>query len=102
MRSAVANETEIDRRVKKAMRKMAPDVIHIRYELRSNSSDQDSIFFRVVLSDEASSEANLPEVARRVREELRKSIDFSQFGLFTYFSFRSLSEQNELKEPAWS
>lgn len=102
MPPAVANEAEIDRRVRAAARRLAPDVLRIRYALTLNSTGEESIFFRVVLSDEASSEKNLPLVTRRARTELRKELDFAQFGLYTYFNFRSRSEQAKLKEPSWS
>jgi len=102
MRFAVANETDIDRRVKNVARKLAPDVVRIRYELTPNSIGQDSIFFRVMLSDDASREDRLQEVTERVEAELLKAIPFDEFGLYKYFNYRSLSEQAMLKEPAWS
>jgi hypothetical protein len=102
MPSAVVNEAEIDRRVKEVARKLAPDVVRIRYALTLNSTGEESIFLRIVLSDLASTEKKLPEVTGRVRAELRKEIDFAKFGLYTYFNFRSRSEQAQLKEPAWS
>ena len=102
MRSAVANEAGIDRRVNRAARKLAPDVVRIRYALTSNSTGQDSIFFRVMLSDDASRENRLQEVTERIEAELLKAISFDEFGLYQYFDYRSRAEQAALREQAWS
>jgi hypothetical protein len=43
--------------------------------------------------------------ARPLNESLsrfRNEVDAEQLGLHSYFNFRSLCEQAELKEPAWA
>jgi hypothetical protein len=61
-----------------------------------------AIFFRVVLSDEASNAPRLHEVAREVVQQLADRLDFSSMGLFAYHNFRSVSEQAVLREEAWA
>jgi hypothetical protein len=102
MRSAVVNQAEIDRRVKALARKLAPDVVRIRYSISLDSTGEESIFFRVLLSDHASREKALAMATERIKAELYKDIDFDALGLHPYFRFRSRSEQAMLKEPAWS
>jgi hypothetical protein len=102
MRPAVVSEAEIARRVKAVERKLKPDVVRIRYEIMLNSTDQESIFFRVVLSDDASRDNRLREVTERVTARLEKAIPFDEFGLYLYPRYRSRSEQAELKEPSWA
>jgi hypothetical protein len=57
---------------------------------------------RIVLRDDASREAQLGEMAKRVALTIRNEVDAEQLGLHPYFNFRSQSEQTELKEPAWA
>ena len=100
-RPAVANQADLDRRVKEVERKLAPDVAWIRYSLTLDSTGEESIYFRVVLSDQASRQRRLRAVTERVERELAEVIGFDEFGLNLYFNYRSRSEQAELKEPAW-
>ena len=102
MRLAVANEAEIDRRVKEAERKLAPDVAWIRYSLTLDSTGEESIFFRVVLADHASRGKRLRSVTERVESELANVIGFDEFGLHLYFNYRNQSEQAQLREAAWA
>jgi hypothetical protein len=100
-RPAVANEAEIDRRIKDVERKLAPDVAWIRYSVTLDSTGEESIYFRIVLSDQASRQRRLRAVTEHVESELSEMIGFDDFGLNLYFNYRSRSEQAELKEPAW-
>jgi hypothetical protein len=98
----VVNEADLDRRVKAVARKLAPDVVRIRYSIDLDSTDKEAIFSRITLSDDASREERLREVAGRVRAELSKRLKLEELGPMWYFNFRSESEQAMLKEPAWS
>jgi hypothetical protein len=59
-----SNQADIDRRVKEVERKLAPDVAWIRYSLTLDFTGEDSIYFRVVLSDQASRQRRLRAVYR--------------------------------------
>ena len=98
----VLNEADLDRRVKAVARKLAPDVVRIRYEVALDSTDKEAIYFRILLSNDASREKRRREVTKRVESELSKRLKLDDLGLMWYPSFRSESEQAMLKEPAWS
>lgn len=98
----VVNEADLDRRVKAVARKLAPDVVRIRCNIDLDSTDKEAIYFRILLSDDASREERLGEVTERVRAELSKKLKLDELGISGYSFFRSESEQAMLKEPAWS
>jgi hypothetical protein len=78
-----------------------PDVVRIRYEIGEDWSGQWSIFFRVVLTDDAA-KRRLRDIATKVVGELSRKLDFPGMGVFPYHNFRSESEQATLQEPAWA
>jgi len=91
----------INSAISDVVRAMAPDVEHIRYEIGEDWSGDPAVFFRVLLTDEAS-RTRLIEVAKKVVVELTARLDFSSMGLFAYYNFRSVSEQAVLQEPTWA
>jgi hypothetical protein len=99
--SEVSKKPEINAAVSEVERLLAPDVVHIRFELAPDWSGDPSIFFRVLLSDEVT-EARLHHVTRQVRNCLDDRLDFIGMGLFVYHNFRSVSEQAVLREEAWA
>ncbi len=100
--SGMVKEAEIDRRVKAVARKLAPDVVRIRYHIGSDWTGDSSIFFRILLSDAASREERLADVTGRVRSRLLEELRPAEWGLLPYFDFRSQSEQAVLREEAWA
>jgi hypothetical protein len=99
--SAVTKQSEIQAAVDRVARSLAPDVVHIRYEIGEDWSGEWSIFFRVVLTDEAA-KRRLREVRSKVVGGLAKQLDFPGMGVWPYHNFRSVSEQEALQEPAWA
>lgn len=93
---------QIYRAVAEVERLLHPSVQRIRFEIGQDWSGDWSIFFRILLSDEASREHNLRGIAAQVEQRLSEKIDFPALGIFAYFNFRSQSEQAELREPAWA
>jgi hypothetical protein len=85
--------------VDNAARALAPDVVRIRFSVKDDWSGDESIFFRVVLSDEASDISRLYEVSQRIQVAIDDEV--KDLGLQTYFNFRSLSETKQLKDAAW-
>jgi hypothetical protein len=73
----------------------------IRFYFGEDHSGTPSVFFRVVLADAACLPDALLEQTRAVTDALRKELDRHRFATQSYFNFRSESEQNRLKEPAW-
>ena len=79
---------------------LAPNVIHIRFSFDEDWMGNPALFFRVLLSDEASQEENMHPIANRVRALLDQRLDLD-LG-FPYVNFRSFSEQQASKDPAWA
>lgn len=101
MPAGVTKQAEIAAAVAEVERLLAPDVVHIRYEIGTDWSGDWAIFFRVVLSDEASKH-RLRDLATQVVWGLAGRLDFPALGLFPYHNFRSESEQAVLREEAWA
>ena len=99
--SAVTKQSEIQAAVNAVERSLTPDVVHIRYEIGEDWSGQLSIFFRVVLADEAA-KRRLRDIATKVAWGLARQLDFPSMGVVPYHNFRSASEQEALQEPAWA
>jgi len=98
--SAITRRPEVNAAVSDVVRLLAPDVVHIRYDIDRDWSGDWAIFFRVLLSDEASKN-RLNDVVSNVVWRLSERLDFQSMGLLPYHNFRSESEQATLREEAW-
>jgi hypothetical protein len=96
------NQQEIEAGVQRAVQALAPTVVRIRYSFEADWTGDPSIFFRVVLRDEAAKKSKLAGIAERIMFILRREVKPEDHGLQAYFNFRTLSEQNEINEPAWA
>jgi hypothetical protein len=101
MPSATTKQPQINAAVADVVKELFPAVQHIRYEIAPDWSGQWAIFFKVLLSDEASDQRNLRDIATRVVWRMSEKLDLPALGLFPYFDFRSQSEQIQFNEPAW-
>jgi hypothetical protein len=99
---AVTKQPQINAAISDVLKQLTPGVQRINYEIAQDWSGEWAIFFRVLLSDEASSPEHLRDVASRVMWLLSERLDLPALGLFPHFDFRSQSEQAELVEPAWA
>ncbi len=97
---AVTQQETIEEEVRALEEELKPDVVRIRYDIGQDWTGDWSIFFRILLSDRASGR-RLGRVARSVRDVIKQRIRPKELGLIAYCSFRSESEQSELKDPAW-
>jgi hypothetical protein len=100
--SAIAKQPQINAAVSEVVGLLSPDVVHIRYDIAQDWSGDWAVFFRVVLSDEASRPPRLREIAAEVVARLAERLDFSSMGLLSYHNFRNVSEQAALREEAWA
>jgi hypothetical protein len=98
--SIVPRQQEVQTAVNAVAKQLYPDVRYIRYDVGQDWSGDWAVFFRIVLSDEASTN-RLREIATQVVWRLAESIDFRALGVIPYHNFRSASEQALLQEPAW-
>ena len=99
---AVLKQREIEKGVATVERDFRRDIVRIRYDLGTDWSGDWAIYFRILLSDEASRDSRLHHFAERVRKRLREKIKPEEHGVLPYFNFRSESEQAELQEEVWA
>jgi hypothetical protein len=71
------------------------------YAFDEDVQGNNSLFFRIVISDAVSTPAKLRETTQRIIARVLHDIKAEELGLQTYFNFRSKSEQAMLKDPAW-
>ncbi len=97
------NQAELANHVENVARKLAPDVVRIRYDLGEDWSGEPSVFFRIVLADKAVREtSDIYLLSQRITLRIQEEIGLDEAGFQTYFNFRTDSEQAVLKEPAWT
>jgi hypothetical protein len=87
--------------VDEVARELAPDVVRIRVDVHEDWSGDPAIYFRVILSDEASREDRLTETTGRVSERLSDELRLDRLDHIPYFSFRSQTEQELMRDPKW-
>ena len=96
------DQQEIAAGVQRAANALAPIVVRIRYDFGPDWTGDPSIFFRIILTDEAAMKPKLNDVANSIAFILMREVKADEQGLHSYFNFRSASEQAQLKEPAWA
>jgi acid stress-induced BolA-like protein IbaG/YrbA len=87
--------------VQRAERALAPEVIRIMYSYSVDVTGDQSLFFRIVISDQAAAPTRLRETTQRIIAKVMAEIKSQELGLETYFNFRSRSEQAMLRDPFW-
>ena len=100
--AVAAKQTQIKAVIADAMTEFAPSVQRINYEIAQDWSGDWAVFFRVLLSDEASERKKLRDITKRIMSRMTERLDLPELGLFPYFDFRSQSEQAKQEEPAWA
>ncbi|MCX6599140.1 MAG: hypothetical protein NTV70_22540 [Acidobacteria bacterium] len=95
------DRSRVDEAVERAVLALAPDVVQIRYQVSEDWSGDPALFFKVVLTDEASRRGRR-EATLRARAVVDQEVDPEQFGYRAYYNFRTLSEHLEVKDPAWA
>ena len=104
MPAGYVHQAELKQSVNTALQSLNPqEVVRVAYSIGPDSTDDPAIFFRIVLTDAASREDRLADVAGRVASALSESIrPIEKWDLMPYFSFRSFSEQRMRNDPEWS
>jgi len=97
----LVDQSEIRTAVQQVEGDLAPNVIRIMYSYSLDWTGAESLFFRIILSDEASSPKNLRQTTQQIIAKILQDINAEDLGLQTYFNFRSKSEQDMLQEPFW-
>ena len=97
----LAKQPQINAAVTEVVSQLSPSVRRIRYDMEEDWTGQWAIFFRVLLSDDASKPGNLRQIVPRIIRTMSERLDLPGLGMFPYFNFRSETEQALLREPAW-
>ena len=86
--------------MERAAQLLKPDVVRIRSQFGEDWTGDPSIFFCVLISDNASREPNLRQLSQRIAATLRDQVQAEEQGVNVHFNLRSFSEQAQLKEPS--
>jgi hypothetical protein len=102
--SGTVHQAQIADIVERAKAKLDKnEVRRVLYSIGVDSSGEMSIFFRILLTDEASQEERLGDVTTRVSTILFDELHpYENWGILPYFSFRSESEQRRHYDAAWA
>jgi hypothetical protein len=93
----------LDDAINEIRQTLGPDVVQLRYSVEDDFTGAPAIFFRVVLSDRASQRDRLGTAAGQVRSEIERLLrPRRNWGVLTFFNFRSHSEQLKMQDPDWA
>jgi hypothetical protein len=96
------NAQQLQADVRRAAQSLGAEVVQINFQIGCDVMGFDSIFFNIVLTDEASRPARLRFVAQHVALTLMNQLKTDENGVHAYFNFRSQSEVASTKDPAWA
>ena len=100
--AGIVNQSQLPNRIAKAIRKLPKDAVRVRYNFGTDWTGDPSIFFRIVLTDAASRKEKLRESTQRIQNVLSDELQLQEnWGLLSYFHFRSKSEEAERNDPEW-
>lgn len=98
-----AKETRLQDEIAKAIRKLGKDAVRVNYSFDTDSTGDDAVYFRVVITDASSRDDRLSQTADRIEAILSDGVGLQEkWGLLSYFSFRSESEQKKMSDPKWA
>jgi len=96
------HQGNVDALIKNALNSLSPEVTHVSYRIRPDSTDEPSIFFRIVLADAYIDEDTIADLTGRISRILLDAVGpVDNWGLRPYFNYRSKSEQDRRPDPDW-
>jgi len=98
----LTNTPQLREQIRQVSPMLLPDVVRINFEIGFDAMGFASIFFNIVLTDEASRPARLRFVAQHVALTLMNQLKTDENGVHAYFNFRSKSEVARINDPAWA
>jgi len=98
----IRKDPQIIAAINKVMAEESSWVRYIRYSFDQDWTGEWAVFFRVLLSDEASDLDRRIEIGDRVISRIMDELDLPNLGMMPHFSFRTESEQAELKGRDWA
>ena len=100
---AFVQQAQLDEAVGNLKPELGSDVVTLRYTLGQDWSGEPAIFFRVVLSEQASRRDQLRSSTKQIENTIMQRLQpLEEWGVLPYFSFRSMAEQAALQEEAWA
>ena len=99
---AHVNLEQLDAEIERAKQKLGPEVVRVKHVFQEDSSGEPAVYFRIVLTDPATSRDNLLKVGNSIEQILRDEIRPYNWGLRMYVRFRGESEQAKMTDSAWA
>ena len=81
---------------------LGQDVVRINFEVGFDAMGFASIFFNIVIKNQASKPGRLRHVAQHIALTLMNQLRTDENGVHAYFNFRSQSEAARIHDPAWA
>lgn len=81
--------------------KFPSEVVRIRHHIGEDWAGDPSVTFRIVLSDAVVHPGHLLDVTSPIEEEIFDEMLRREPKYYPYFQFRSKTEYDTLKDPAW-
>ncbi len=100
--SVFSNTPQLQNDVRLAALSLGADVVSVKFEIGLDELGSPSIFFKIVLTDEASRPARLRFATQHIALTLMNQLKTDEKGVRAYFNFRSESEVASFKDPAWA
>jgi hypothetical protein len=97
--SGIVPESKVNAAISDVYRQMR-DVRRIRFDIGTDWSGDDAVFFRILISDDAA-RTRLRETMALVVGMLESILNLEAIGLHVYHNVRSESEQAVLREKSW-
>jgi hypothetical protein len=91
-------------KVQEVAKEFPDDVVRIRHSFSRDWAGDPAIYFKIVLTDDAPGRHSLHELTHGIENALIKHLALfeSAYSVYNpYFNFRTKSEQERSKEPAW-
>jgi hypothetical protein len=102
IRAGYVNLGQLGNIVAEAAQHLGPEVVHVSYSIRPDSTDEPSLFMRILLDDRYISEDTIGGLTSRISTALRDAIrPLEDWGLRPYFNFKSKSDQDRRPDPEW-
>jgi hypothetical protein len=98
----LANTAVLRDQIQQTFQMLMPDVVRINFDIGYDAMGFPSIFFNIVLTDEASRPTRLRHVVQRIALILMDHLKTDDNGVHAYFNFRSQSEAARINDPAWA
>jgi len=95
------NEHEIQAAVRAVEKAFSPQVVRIGHSFGEDNAGYPAIYFRILVRDEDAPVTHLQELAHRLSIALMNGVRTDENGLHAYFNYRSVSEQEKLRDPDW-